>query len=113
MDIPKVKPEHAMGAVLLAGAALFLWGGLRKAGGAAVPLVATTESAWNIPDPVQGVLCMPDEHVGGDIIFAKHRYPDRLGGNLTTVIHYGHSALSVPHVTDFQWIVNPPSEVDL
>lgn len=109
----RVKPEHAAGAVLLAGAAFFLWGGLRKAGGAAVPAQSTTESSWNVPDPVQAVLCMPDEHVGGDIVFAKHRYPDRVGGNLTTVIQYGTARLAVPHVDDFQWIVNPPSEVNL
>jgi hypothetical protein len=110
----KVKAEHAAGVVLLGGAVLFLWGGLKKAGGAAVPAVATTESAWNVPEPVQAILCMPDEHIGGgDIVFSKHRYPDRVGGNLTTVIHYGHSALSVPHVTDWQWIVNPPSELTL
>jgi hypothetical protein len=101
-----------MGAALLAGAALFLWGGMRKAGGLPAP-VATTEGAWNVPEPVQAVLCMPDEHVGGDIIYAKHRYPDRVGGNLTTVIHYGHSALSIPSVADFQWMINPPSEASL
>lgn len=107
-----IKPEHAAGAVLLAGAALFLWGGMRKAGGLPVP-VSTTESAWNIPEPVQAILCMPDEHIGQDILFSKHRYPDRIGQELTTVIHYGHSALSVPHVDDFQWIINPPSEASL
>lgn len=109
----KVKPEHAAGAVLLAVGAAFLWGGLQKAGGAKVPAQSTTESNWNVPEPVQAVLCMPDEQVGGEIIYSKHRYPDRVGGNLTTVIHYGHSALSVPHEHDFQWIVNPPSEQTL
>jgi len=109
----KVKAEHAAVAVLVLAGGAFLWAGMRKAGGVAAPASATTEGAWNIPDPVQAVLCMPDEHVGGDIVYSKHRYPDRVGGALTTIIHYGHSALSVPNVQDFQWIVNPPGEVTL
>lgn len=107
----KIKPEHAAGAVLLAGAAAFLWAGLMKAGGAKVPAVqSTTESNWNVPDPQQAILCMPDEQVGGQVVFSKHRYPDRVGGNVTTVIHFGHTAMSIPHEHDFQWLVNPPSE---
>lgn len=107
----KIRPEHLAAGVLAVAGAAFLIGGMRKAGGPPAP-AATTEGSYEIPEPVQPLLCMPDEHLG-NVVFTKHRYPDRVGGELTTVIHYGHSALAVPSVRDFQWIMNPPSEVDL
>ena len=108
----KIKPEQVILAVLAAAGVAFFLGGLRKAGGVAIEARTTTEGTWNVPEPVQPVLCMPDEHVG-DVVYSQHRYPDRIGGELTTVMHYGHSILSVPSVTDSQWITAPPSEVTL
>ena len=109
----KIKPEQLVLALLAAAAVAFLAAGLRKAGGLPAPQMSqTTEGSWNIPDTVAAVLCLPDEHTG-DVVYTKHRYPDRIGGELTTVMHYGHSALSVPSVTDSQWICAPPSEVTL
>lgn len=108
----KIRPEPVILALAAAGAVALLLAGIRKAGGIAAPAAATTEGSWNIPDTVAAVLCLPDETVG-DVIYSKHRYPDRIGGELTTVMHYGHSILSVPNVTDSQWITAPPSEVTL
>ena len=107
----KIKPEHLMAGVLAVIGAVFLAGGLKKAGGLPAP-AATTESLYSVPEPVQRVLCNPDEHYG-DMIFTKHRYPARVGGEVTTVIHYGHSAMAVPNEKDLQWLVNPPSEANL
>ncbi len=108
----RIKPETVAVAVLAAAAVAFLAGGLRKAGGVPAPATATTEGAYNIPEPAQLVLCLPDEHLG-QVVYSKHRYPDRVGGELSTVMHYGHSALNVPSVKDSQWITAPPSEMTL
>lgn len=108
----RIKPEQAILALAAAAAVAFLAGGLRKAGGLPVQARATTESAFDVPDPVQPVLCMPDEHLG-QVVYTKHRYPQQCGGELSTVIHYGHSALNVPSVREAQWITSPPSEVTL
>lgn len=108
----RIKPEPVILALAAAGAVAFFLGGLRKAGGIAQPRSATTEGSWNISDTVAMVLCLPDENVG-DVVYSKHRYPDRVGGELTTVIHYGHSILGVPNVDDSRWITAPPSEETL
>ena len=105
----RVKAEHVALLILAALGVLFLAGGLRKAGGLPVP-ATTTEDVARVPAPVQAVLCMPDEHVG-QMVFTKHRYPAQVGGELSTVIHYGHSKLAVPNVNDLNWIVSPPSEM--
>ena len=108
----KIKPEQLILVLLAAAAVMFIAAGLRKSGGLPAESRATTEGSWNIPDPVQPLLCMPNETVG-DVVYSQHRYPDRIGGELTAVIHYGHSILSVPNVKDSQWITAPPSEVTL
>jgi hypothetical protein len=108
----KIKPEQLLIALLAAAAVALVAAGVRKSGGVPAPATATIEGGAGIPEPIQPVLCMPDEHLG-QVVYTKHRYPARVGGELTTVIHYGHSALSVPSVTDGQWIINPPSEVTL
>lgn len=108
----KIKPEPLIVAAAAAAVVALAAAGLRQSGGLPAQVRATTEGAFDIPEPVQPVLCMPDEHLG-QVVYTKHRYPDRVGGELTTVMHYGHSALSVPSVTDGQWIINPPSEVTL
>lgn len=111
--MPQVKVEHVALVTLGAAAGIFLWAGMKRAGGVPAPATqGTTEGQYTIPEPVQPVLCMPDEHVG-QMVFSKHRYPDRLGGALTTVIHYGHSALAVPNEADSLWIVAPPGEAYL
>lgn len=108
----RIKPEPVILALAAAGAVAFFAAGLRKAGGLPQPAASTTEGSWNISDTVAAVICLPDETVG-DVVYSQHRYPDRIGGELTTVMHYGHSALSVPSVTDSNWITAPPSEVTL
>ena len=109
----KIKPEHVALVVFGAAAGIFLWQGMKKAGGLPAPATqGTTEGSYTIPEPVQPVLCMPDEHLG-QMVFAKHRYPDRVGGSVTTVIHFGHSALAVPNDADLNWIMAAPSEAIL
>ena len=111
--MPRVKLEHVALVVLGAGAGIFLWQGMKRSGGVAAPATqGTTEGQYTIPEPVQPVLCMPDEHLGA-MVFSKHRYPDRVGGSLTTVMHFGHSALAVPNEADSLWIVQPPAEAIL
>src|SRR5271166_5093031 len=104
----KVKAEHAAVGFLAVVGALFLFAALRTSGGLRQPS-STTESGWNIADPQQPNLT--PGVVGADTIMTPHRYPRVCGGELTTVIHYGHSRLAVPHERDRNWIVNPPSEV--
>ena len=111
--MPQVKAEHVALVVLGGIAGICLWQGMKQAGGVPAPATqGTTESQYIIPEPVQPVLCMPDEHLG-QMVFAKHRYPDRVGGSLTTVMHFGHSALAVPSTEDANWIVAMPSEAIL
>ncbi len=55
------------------------------------------------------VVCMPAEHHAG-YVYATHRYPRTVGGEITNVIHRGFTSMRVPDVTDAQWIISPPSE---
>ena len=111
--MPQVKVEHVALVTLGAIAGVFLWQGMKRAGGVPLPATqGTTEGQYTVPEPVQPLLCMPDEHLGA-MVFSKHRYPDRVGGSLTTVMHFGHSALAVPSTADANWISSPPSEAYL
>jgi len=56
------------------------------------------------------VVCMPEEHHAG-YTYTPHRYPRTLGGEITNTIHHGFSSMRVPAVSDVQWIISPPSEV--
>ena len=106
----EIRWEHAAVTGLALVGALFLFGALRSAGGIRQPS-STTESGWNIADPQQPNL-EPGVVTPG-LIFTPHRYPRVCGGELTTVIHYGHSRLAVPHERDTNWITCPPSELTI
>jgi hypothetical protein len=53
------------------------------------------------------VFCVP----GQTQIFTQHKYPEVTGGNISTLIHQGMSALSKPAPQDNDWITRPPGEV--
>lgn len=55
-------------------------------------------------------VCLPADHHGG-YVYTPHRYPRCVGGEITSTIHHGFSSMRIPHVTDAQWIISPPSEV--
>lgn len=44
-------------------------------------------------------------------IFTPHRYPTVSGGNISTLIHQGMSALNRPAPQDDDWRIRPPAEV--
>lgn len=57
-----------------------------------------------------GHLCEPQDHTAG-YVYARHRYPRTVGGEISAVIHRGFSTMRVPAGTpDEQWIIAPPSE---
>lgn len=51
--------------------------------------------------------CVP----GQTQIYTAHKYPDKPGGNISTLIHQGMSRLSQPAPQDDDWIKRPPAEV--
>jgi len=108
-----VKTEHVvLGALLGAGALLFIVAG-RQAGGFPLPAAPVTEPLYTIPDPLAAIyLYNPTLNKFGQN-YTRHRYPDRVGGELSTAIHYGHSRLAVPDERDLNWITCPPSEVTI
>jgi hypothetical protein len=53
------------------------------------------------------VFCVP----GQTQIFTRHKYPEVSGGNISTLIHQGMSALCKPAPQDNDWITRPPAEV--
>jgi len=46
-----------------------------------------------------------------ELVFTPHRYPNVTGGNISTLIHQGFSALRLPAPQDNKWITCPPGEV--
>jgi len=101
--------EHVLGVAVLAGAGLLVWAGMRQAGGANPPSRATTEGLYTTPDPVTPYQPEP----GSGYLFARHRYPERVGHEITCLIQGGHSVASVPRFAEAYLIDRPPSELDL
>lgn len=108
----KIKPEHAAVAVLVVAAGGLGWFGVRKAGGLPLPKSPVTEGLAFTSDLSQPNLIRPELAPGG-AVYTKHRYPDRCGGEVSTVIHFGHSRLAVPNTEDSHWITAPPSEATI
>ena len=46
-------------------------------------------------------------------MFAPHRYPRCVGGEISNLIHYGHATLRLPAEDDMTWLKYPPGEVTL
>jgi len=108
-----VKPEHlVLGALVAAGGLLFIAAG-RQAGGFPLPAAPVTEALYTTPDPLAAIYLYNPNLNKFEQKYTRHRYPDRVGGELTTAIHYGHSRLAVPDERDKNWITCPPSEVTI
>jgi len=95
-----------VGVVAVAGVAVLA---MRSAG--PLPGPATEPAA---PEPADEDyaphLCAQSEHLQG-VVFLPHRYPQRCGMGLTSVIHHGFTGIRVPASPEAAWIVGPPSEV--
>jgi hypothetical protein len=105
-----VKQEHVMAGVFILGAAGFLFAATKKTG---VPAPATTEGQSGVSDlALLPHLVQPSEHAG-QIIYTPHRYPFQVGGEVTTMIHFGITQAAVPLTSESVWITAPPSEVGI
>jgi hypothetical protein len=99
-------------AVLVAGLALLLAGVKRSpAGGVKVPARSVEDVPAFTPPPATPYVG-PNQHVGMSV-FTPHRYPAACGGEVTSLIYFGHRPLLIPHEKDQNWLMRPPSEVTL
>lgn len=69
---------------------------------------------WHPGDPCGGVQHHSGHEwhareTGHGHVATRHRYPVRIGGNVTGVMHHGFSSLARPAPQDGDWIYNPPS----
>src|SRR5271155_373132 len=103
---------HVAIAVGLVAAGLFVFHAAKTAG-VPLPTQPVTEPLINIADQKAIPYLIRPELNNGQQRYTRHRYPDRVGGELTTAIHYGHSRLAVPSTQDSHWITCPPSELTI
>lgn len=106
----KSKALH-VGALALAaiGGGTLLYCALRASG--PLPAYGTQPPAAegrDDPEP-SGVCLAAHEHLQG-VRFLEHRYPERIGMQLTSVMHHGFSGIRVPVSDQSRWITSPPSE---
>ena len=112
--MPTLRKEHALAIGLLAGAGLLFYVAHNMAGGSRPPKYGgqygTTEGSWNIADPIE-----PNQpNVEWGYRVTPHRFPHRVGHEISTMIEGGHSAASVPrYLPERYWIEKPPSELVL
>jgi hypothetical protein len=68
--------------------------------------------SWNNPmEDIPFSFASPSQMVAGQSqMVLPHRYPNLSGTNISTLIHYGLSAMSHPSQKDVAWMVTPPSE---
>lgn len=96
-------------ALAVIGAATLLYGAFRQVG----PLPAwetQPPAAEGRDDPEPDGHCLAAaEHLQG-VQFVPHRYPERCGMQLTSVIHHGFSGIRIPQSPDARWMTSPPSE---
>jgi hypothetical protein len=103
---------HVAVAFGVVAAGLFVFHAAKTAG-VPLPAAPVTEALVHIPDQLAiPYLIRPDMNRDTPR-YTQHRYPDRVGGEFTTAIHYGHSRLAVPSTKDSNWITCPPSEVTI
>src|SRR5271155_1188512 len=115
MNLPKPNPGATTVIVGAVAAGVLFYLALMKTGGVQVPATPFTEGLYTTPDQdVPGHSYNDGLGLTSDaLLYTKHRYPARCGGELSTAIHFGHSRLMVPHERDLNWIVCPPSEVTI
>lgn len=68
--------------------------------------------SWNNPLEDVPYSYFADSHrlPGQQQVTLPHRYPNLSGTNISTLIHFGLSAMSHPHPKDLAWMNSPPSE---
>lgn len=103
----KLNAEHCAVAGALALAGGLAWYAMRGAGGAPMPRFSEEVKLGQDPHTV-----FPSEHFG-DTVWTRHRYPVRVGGEITAIIHNGFAAMRVPQWPGAEPFVNPPSEAGL
>jgi hypothetical protein len=101
-----VKAEHVLCVVILAVAGVFAWFGMKKSGGVTQP--GTTESYYEISDYDAPILT-PWQHLT-PTVYTAHRYPDHVGGEVSALLHHGHSIACIPKSSDRVWMTHSPSE---
>jgi hypothetical protein len=100
-----------LGAILLAalGIGALLYSAFRAVG--PLPAWQTQPPApegRDDPEP-DGHCVAAAEHLNG-VVFVPHRYPQRCGMEVTSVIHHGYSGIRIPEGEDSRWLTSPPSE---
>lgn len=96
-----IKTEHAALGAGLVVAGIFAWFALRQGG--PLPAPQFTESTQSLP----AQQLAPQAYVGPPAR-VPHRYPPRVGHEITTVMHYGWSQVSVPPTPSSSWMTRPP-----
>lgn len=55
----------------------------------------------------------PNNTISGQVVvYTKHRYPTVTGGNISTLIHRGYSAVRRKPQMDAGWFMQPPGDVE-
>lgn len=55
----------------------------------------------------------PENVISGQVVvYTKHRYPTVTGGNISTLIHRGFSAVRRKPQMDAGWFMQPPGDVE-
>ena len=109
-NVADIDAGHLVGAAALLVAGGLVYAAMHKSGG--VPVPGTTEDATGEPTPMAPIL-LSEQHVS-PVMYTAHRYPRMCGQEITTLIHRGHTAATVPlGDPEALWIIKPPSEVVL
>lgn len=68
--------------------------------------------SWNNPMEDIPYSYFSDSHLlpSQQQVVLPHRYPNLSGTNISTLIHYGLSAMAHPNQKDLDWMISPPSE---
>ena len=103
------KAQLAVLLLALVGAGSLLYAAMRSLG----PLPAwqnqpPAPEGRDDPEP-DGHCVAAHEHLQG-VVFMPHRYPERVGMNITSVFHHGYSGIRIPEGPDSRWLTSPPSE---
>ena len=100
-------------AVALAAAAVLAawlaWVAIGKNGGmAAWSQQPPAPEGRDDPEPSSVCVSAAEHDAGG--VFSPHRYPQRCGMQVTSVMHHGFSGIRIPQSPDARWLTSPPSE---
>ena len=61
-------------------------------------------------DPEPSSVCVSAAEYDAGVVFSPHRYPQRCGMQVTSVMHHGFSGIRIPQSPDARWLTSPPSE---